>query len=621
MWMSGILTRDESIIREDKRKGIHDRVLQPLALYNKRVEVLGYDVETYNNNKGYLLGSVVGKNYRKILYSREEAQHFFETNNYIRHKPIFTTNLTFDFLATYPERQHDPSKIILIRPNTNVICATVAQDKTYNGKPNNKASFYDTLSYSPSSVEELGKVVGVEKMKSPSFLGRRYRNPTEREELESYNINDSTITYLFAQRLADFAFVNKFKLKATVASSSMDFYRRRFMDRPFLKPLEQQPFRDSYYGGRSEMFSRGLMHNMKMGDVCSMYPFCMTKEFPDTWSLHKEVKGTKDNLDNFGVSYVQMTAPYMYYPVLPMRLFRPEKKLVFPIGNIKGTYTHEEINKAIALGYTLKSIGRQTYYSKSFFPFRDFINNLYKERMKAKDPVIKLMYKLYMNSLYGKWGQDKIKQKTFIPREFATTQQLRDYNPGSEMTFCTNNAKELEEMMENAERFITVNHESDFPKFSNPIYSVYTTAYARLHLHSLLVRYKGVYTDTDSILTREHIEGSNRLGELKLEEEGDVIVVKPKTYKFFGGRCKAKGFSLRHIDDDKESKENKWDRLMKTGKIEQKKFLKLGEAVRTGRYANEVIDLMKHITFNDDKRVWHEPFTADRCDVSEPLEL
>lgn len=159
-------------------------------------------------------------------------------------------------------------------------------------------------------------------------------------------------------------------------------------------------------------------------------------------------------------------------------------------------------------------------FEKKASPFKGFVSHLYESRLESKksgDEAMTFIYKILMNSLYGRFGM----------------------NPESTVTeIC--NQKKYEELMkkdsfQSAEKltdhYYIVNYitnsciadDDDWkaPKMSAVPLSAAITACARIHMYPHISRPDCYYTDTDSIVLGsplpDDLISSNELGKFKLE--------------------------------------------------------------------------------------------------------
>ena len=163
----------------------------------------------------------------------------------------------------------------------------------------------------------------------------------------------------------------------------------------------------AYYGGRTETLKRGEVSDLNYYDINSLYPSVMHGcLYPDPNTMRITHKNSRKYIDMYdGVSSVEIHCPdSIKVPLLP---YRYDNKLYFPRGTFKGWYSHVELRKAMDLGYILKHVEKTYYYKESCCPFVDYVSDIYAKRMKYKSEgsVMQLIAKLFLNSLYGKFGQ------------------------------------------------------------------------------------------------------------------------------------------------------------------------------------------------------------------------
>lgn len=323
----------------------------------------------------------------------------------------------------------------------------------------------------------------------------------------------------------------------TLSSLSLKIFRQNYFDDetfPIHIPTKNQDtfIRRGYYGGHADVY-KPYGDNLYYYDVNSLYPFIM-KEYPmpcgiPVWQNNLESVGL-DSLFGFIEAYV-VCPTNISRPFLPYR----DKKgtLLFPTGKFIGVFYSEELKFARDLGYHIIPL-RGYLFEKKSSPFQSFISHLYESRLEAKkagDEAMTYIYKILMNSLYGRFGM----------------------NPESTVTeIC--NQKKYEELMkkdnfQSAEKltdhYYIVNYISNSiivddndwkaPKMSAVQLSAAITACARIHMYPFISRPDCYYTDTDSIILgsplSDDLISSIELGKFKLEcnvKRG--IFLAPKSY-------------------------------------------------------------------------------------------
>lgn len=584
------------------------RVLRPIKNRFRDIKVYGFDIETSNYNKKFVCAS--------IYYDEENKWTFFNKNkllNFLVQKKfwgnyIVATNLGFDFFGSF-DKDNLQYADLMLRGSDLITAKVYIHNKKFAPKHMIKKSktakyltFIDTMNYARLSVEKLGRLIDVPKMKKPSCLGRDPINKKEWNELIFYNMNDSKISKLSLQFLYDSFIKLGGQPKPTIASQAMNIFKANYLDKEYVvhhSSILKEQF-EGYYGGRTEAFCRGKLkkeHHYKLYDINSLYPFCMLKEMPDTNTLRITYKNVLTYINNFhGMSRVTISCPEMEYPLLP---FRTKSKLLFPIGSFSGWYTHIELREAIKLGYIIKRVHKSFYYTKSCKPFTQFIEDLYNKRKSyGKDHPMNYVIKIVMNSLYGKFGQKFLKRDKFIHPNNLTFEDTQEYDK----------IEKLHGM------YRCVKLEEDPSNFCMPIWAAYITSYARLELYKWIKQSQAIYCDTDSVITSKDLLVGEDLGQMKLETmvyRG--VIVKPKFY-MLNDLAKIKGVRCIRTCYD-------FIKVLSNPKVTDTVFCKFKEAIRRGMITNEIIKKTKILSLEDEKRKWEEKFNPDVLQTSKPIEI
>ncbi|KAF5191917.1 Dna polymerase [Thalictrum thalictroides] len=171
-------------------------------------------------------------------------------------------------------------------------------------------------------------------------------------------------------------------------------------------------------------------------------------------------------------------------------------------------------------------------FEKKESPFVDFVNDLYEKRLEAKrlgQTSLVFGYKLIMNSLYGRFGINPLKDDSIICEEEEYNgiwKNNKDFVGADQIS----SKYYLVSIKRNPENF-----NWSPPSISAVQLSAAITACARIHMYPIISRDDCYYTDTDSAvlgnpLSKEDIS-STVLGLLKLEykvKEGYFLA--PKSY-------------------------------------------------------------------------------------------
>ena len=123
---------------------------------------------------------------------------------------------------------------------------------------------------------------------------------------------------------------------------------------------------------------------------------------------------TQTNLDLiFGFVNAKVIAPNedeLKVPILPIN---KNGELVTFRGSAEGTWFSEELKYAQTLGYKI-IVKDCIIFDKVYGLFDDFVNDLYNLKSQAeleKNMVLRLVFKLILNSLYGRWGLKDLGQE------------------------------------------------------------------------------------------------------------------------------------------------------------------------------------------------------------------
>lgn len=279
--------------------------------------------------------------------------------------------------------------------------------KKTGNKVRNKVMLINNGNIFPETLATIGETIGIEKMEIDFNKIDTY----SRQYFEEYGKRDVVILLEFWKQWANFIEDNDLgKLKYTISSQSMESYKHKFCNSYILLDdnLDILDFeRKAYYGGRTEIFYKGKIRKpVWYYDVNAMYPFVMkNKRFPIEYKYTKEnmtVEQLKYYIDTgwLVVGHVTIeTEKNNLYPT------RENNTLMFPVGKFQTYLCTPEILKAIEYG-DLKEVHEVKFYTGDYI-FTDYVDYFYNKRLELKKVGNKqeVMYKLFLNSLYGKFGQ------------------------------------------------------------------------------------------------------------------------------------------------------------------------------------------------------------------------
>ena len=307
-----------------------------------------------------------------------------------------------------------------------------------------------------------------------------------------------------------FAFHKMFGDKITIASAAMTALSSFHDFDKITSEYIDNTFRDFYYGGRNQCFKTGLLKGKwKLYDRNSMYPKVMEELQHPISNTFKISKKLTNNTDFALIEAVN-------YNCLPTR---DEKTggLDFTIKRGQFFATGHEIRCGLETN-TIKIervIDAYTFNQKA--NFSDFVHHFYKLRNIAKaddDKIRDILYKLILNSAYGKFAINPRKFKEYM----FTIDALPDENDWS-----------LESQTDRL--FIWSRPAPKKDGFFNVATAASITGGARANLHmNLCQSINPIYCDTDSILCVQFNGDINdtALGGWKLEKTCNTAAIAGK---------------------------------------------------------------------------------------------
>jgi hypothetical protein len=331
-----------------------------------------------------------------------------------------------------------------------------------------------------------------------------------------------------------------------------EFYLKDFID---IDDYHLEIMRKGYYGGRVEVYRVGkIAGSINHYDVNSLFPSVMESEnFPDLSSMN--VTSSPD-FKNEGIFEGKVYIPKTEIPCLPVR----DSELIFPYGIVGGSWPYPEIRQLIEDGGKVLECRQAIEFDEVEKPFKKYVKFCYQKRLESNNELDSMIWKLFLNSLYGKFGQ----------------------------------GSELEIIFDDESKII-----KGKARHVNVIWSAYVTSYARLKLLKFLRGCNSIfYTDTDSIFTFDDLSTSDKLGDLK--QEGHYSQVEFKGNKLYcldnpGEPCK------RHkkIECDicrykaKGVPRKKAAEFFQTGKVTYRRPIKFKEGRKRGIQPNVWHDMTK----------------------------
>lgn len=468
--------------------------------------------------------------------------------------------------------------------------------------------FYDLMQFFYTSLEKAAKTylneeknpIDASRMNEIGFIERNYA------AIKKYCLKDAELVAQlggYFQNLCNQAKVD-FNSPISAANLSERFFKQN-ADLPVFENWQAQQWAQyTYHGGRFEVMRRGYIPKAYLYDINAAYPAVMSKLFhlnKGTWVYAYKDDPTYEY--GFVRCWVSLDGNYMnplVYEAKQVRLYPKMKRR-------RRFLTIEEIRfiRKWNLGKVKIIDGWFWTPTEAEFPFEKLVD-LYEFRTKLKEEgnALQLVYKIIMNSIYGKTVQltpyyQKVYQE--LPKRIdldiidapAAGSYVKRFRAGS--------------------LFL-------------PVYAAVITARVRLQCHEMMLKAGedviGVFTD--GIFTKTpRFYTSNKLGEWTKQAQGELLMLGCGVYTLetkeghitkFRGFSANRDFNLFEILGEHPSKLEI--------KIPRTKVISLGEVVaQRQRLTLEQLNLFvkRHRQLNlnfDQKRRWERGFKNARDALS-----
>ena len=341
--------------------------------------------------------------------------------------------------------------------------------------------------------------------------GKSAKRRTEyKQAIEKYLMQDCKALFNAMSR-----FIELYGFALTQAGASMKTWEAMGGEPRRYGVKHDQAFREFYYGGRCQAveYCDGVDGDFKLYDINSSYPFAMTENHPcgQDYYISTDFKGCKIGASFWKIYGVSRGA-------LPVKT---KYGTGFPVDHIPTYYncTGWEMLAGIETG-TLDIIGATGYIPRRLETMKPYVEKFYAERQEAKrnkDQIGDVLAKIFMNSLYGKYGSnpDEYMEYKIAP---AGTKRDKDWMPHIQ-----------------ADEYDIIQRPAPQKTYYDVALAASVTGLARANLWRAMCASKRVmYCDTDSILC-EMFTGAtgDKLGEWKLEAEiKKVWIAGKKCYAF-----------------------------------------------------------------------------------------
>jgi len=421
--------------------------------------------------------------------------------------------------------------------------------------------FRDSYLLFPQSLNNMSKIFNVSGKYDFNDINVHITNYTDEviSKLGRYCINDVRILAECMQSYYN-NILDNFKIdlyqSLTLPSLAFKVYRTLYYKESIIYQSHNNLdtfVRQSYKGGVVDVY-KPYLENGYYYDVNSLYPFIMSNSnMPVGKPIKVHVESSKDFDINifFGFIKVKVKCPEnLYIPFLTVK--HDEYGLISPVGEWEDVYFSEEIKYAITLGYSFEYI--EYYQFQKDIIFNNYVQDMYNKRLMYKEskPALANIFKLFLNSLYGRFGMENSAYKNLFLKDnnkdnkifdkiillhdtnVINTYKININNKTENIKFVRYNTvikeKHLQALFES--KLIDFNTFKEYSKGARKLSESINvavhiasaiTAYARIYMHKLKNQYKDhlYYSDTDSLITDIEIDpkliSNNELGLLKKE--------------------------------------------------------------------------------------------------------
>jgi hypothetical protein len=276
--------------------------------------------------------------------------------------------------------------------------------------PRKGYTFADTLFLLKARLAKIGEWLGYPKLELKGGFETEDFN-----ELRYYNERDCMLLYKAVRDLESELFEMGGEFRITLASSAMTLFQTRYL-REILQTLPEvnDYTRQGYYASRVEVFTREFSSGLYY-DVNSSFPWSMKQSLP---GAHR---GTRHGFDSkpAGAKHYMVDATIRikdcYLPPAPYR--DPDNRILFPTGEWRAVFTDTDFDLLQSEGHTVETVHQVDWFD-GFTALSDYVDDLY-ERKATATGFKREVYKLLLNSLYGKFAEGETKKKLLIWPEQA----------------------------------------------------------------------------------------------------------------------------------------------------------------------------------------------------------
>jgi len=333
-----------------------------------------------------------------------------------------------------------------------------------------------------------------------------------------------------------------------IAVFGVEFYNEENEIKMIKGPLEDF-IRESYFGGNVNLFVNGKDRFVEHGyhvDINSQFPKAMLNKMP----TGDPIFSTNTNLEYyFGYVFAKITPPSVYkLKNLFIQYIDDNGAVQCPRDTFYRWIKTDELKQSIKYGYTAEVICGINFpdHCNENELFGEYVNYFYDLKSNAQNQLERMIAKLMLNTLYGKFGQKERENRIRLVSKEEGEKLIKKYHYSylsvlNENTVLIKYGKKINEKLRKLydleEKEIEMEGFKRYRGVQTAIQiSSAISAYARMsiNIYKNLEDNLLIYSDTDSLILKkklpDHLMG-NKIGQFKLESEFiNGIFIRKKLY-------------------------------------------------------------------------------------------
>jgi len=247
-------------------------------------------------------------------------------------------------------------------------------------------------------------------------------------EIEAYLKSDCENLFSLVSTFRD-----NYGAHLTLAGSAMAQWRKIAGKVPNLGETYHAVFQPFYFGGRVEFYRRGIIEDpVEIADINSAYPFAMLHEHP--YGENYETSDNPTNAEINAADFLTLTAPGNG----AFAFRNDDHSTSFPNDGDLYTFntTKWEFRAALDNGLNQNDfIVSKTFRFYEHIDFRPYVEKWFAVKNAAKESGDKANYliaKLFLNSLYGKFGAnpERYKEHIILSPDLVEASEIDEYKFG-----------------------------------------------------------------------------------------------------------------------------------------------------------------------------------------------